>query len=171
LTPNRSRAITLLRRADGRPFSFDSIWAPVVGVIGASRPRETAVQSDGSFADEAVELSRSLLDGHEDVVTLRVSGDSMVEASISDGDLVVISPSAEIRNGDLVAADVHGLGHTLKYFFRRNEEIELTPANSNMKPLIYHPSRVRIEGRVLLVIRQLTPASEAPRAMSAVAAA
>ncbi len=158
LTPGRSRSIALLRRADGRPFSFDTVWAPVAGIIGASRPRETATEEDNVFADEAVELTRSLVGGHDDVVTLRVSGDSMIEAAISDGDLVVISPSDEIRDGDMVAASVRGEGRTLKYFHRHNGRVELRPANPKMhiEPMIYHPGLVRIEGKVLLVIRQVT---------------
>jgi repressor LexA len=157
LAPGRSRSITLVRRADGRPFSSNTIWAPVVGLIGASLPRDTATQDDNAFADEAVELTRSLVGGRDHVVTLRVSGDSMIEAAINDGDLVVISPSDEIRNGDMVAADVQGEGRTLKFYHRQGGKVELRPANSKMAPLAYHPSKVRIEGRVLLVIRQVLP--------------
>lgn len=171
LTPNRSRSIVLLRRVDGRPFGGDTIWAPVVGVVGASRPRNTASQDDNAFADEAVELTRSLVRGHEDVVTLRVSGDSMIEAAINDGDLVVIAPSEEPRNGDMVAANVDGEGRTLKYFYRRqHDEIELRPANSEMDSFIFRPDQVRIEGRVLLVIRQLISGrAEHPRSAGAAA--
>jgi repressor LexA len=153
--PGLSRSITLRRRADGRPFSFDTIWAPVVGIIGASTPRETAVEQDNPFAGEAVELTRGLLRGHEQVVTLVVSGDSMIEASINNGDIVVIAPSDEIHNGDMVAADVAGEGRTLKYYYRQGRQVELRPANSAMKPLAYHPRKVKIEGKVVLVIRQL----------------
>jgi len=170
LTPGRSRSINLLRRVDGRPFSFDSIWAPVVGLIGASLPRETSVEQDNPYADEAIELTRSLVRGHEDVVTLRVSGDSMTDASINDGDIVVIAPSGEIRNGDMVAADVAGEGRTLKYYFLRNGKVELRPANASMKPMPYHPSKVRIEGKVILVIRQLmAPAARRGRQLPAAA--
>ncbi len=172
LTPGRSRSIALLRRADGRPFSFNTIWAPVAGIIGASWPRDTATEDDNVFADEAVELTRSLVGGHEDVVTLRVSGDSMIEAAINDGDLVVISPSDEIRNGDLVAANVKGVGRTLKYFYRHNDNVELRPANAKMKldPMIYHPNLVRIEGKVLLVIRQVTAPADGRASLNLIAA-
>lgn len=164
LAPNRSRSIALLRRADGRLFSFSTIWAPVVGLIGASRPRETAGQEDNVFADEAVELTRDLAGGCDDVVALRVSGDSMIDADINDGDLVVISPSGEIRDGDMVAADVQGEGRTLKYLFRHDGNVELRPANPRMESLLYHPARVRIEGRVVLVIRQVISGKAARRA-------
>jgi repressor LexA len=154
-TPGQSRSITLLRRTDGRPFSFNTVWAPIVGLIGASRPRETAVQQDNPFAGEAVELTRGLLRGHDDVMTLVVSGDSMIEASINDGDIVVIAPSDEIHNGDMVAASVAGEGRTLKYYYRQGRQVELRPANATMPSLKYHPHKVTIEGKVILVIRQL----------------
>jgi repressor LexA len=172
LTPGRSRSIALLRRADGRRFSFDTVWAPVAGIIGASRPRDTATEDDNAFSDEAVELTRSLVAGRDDVVTLRVAGGSMIEAAVNDGDLVVIAPSDEIRDGDMVAASVKGEGRTLKYFHRLDGKVELRPANAKMhiEPMIYHPSLVRIEGKVLLVIRQVTGRTENRAALNLMAA-
>ena len=160
LAPGRSRAISLLRRPDGRPFSFETIWAPVVGLIGASRPRQTATQGDNVFADEAIELTRGLVRGREDVFALRVSGDSMIDARVNDGDIVILSAPSEVRNGDMVAARVTGddgtEAATLKYFYRENGHVRLQHANPAMLPLPpYRPEQVEVYGKVMLIIRQM----------------
>ncbi len=126
-----------------------------MGLIGASLPRETAGQLENPFAGDAIELTRSLVRGHENVVALKVSGDSMVDAAINAGDMVVIARSGDVRNGDMVAAHVSGEGHTLKYYYHRDGMVELRPANAGMQPMHYDPRRVRIEGKVVLVIRQV----------------
>ena len=96
------RAITVLRWPDGRPFRFETVWVPVVGLIGASHPRQTATQLDNAFADEAIELTRSLLRGRDATFALRVSGDSMTDALVNDGDIVILSTAprcAQRRHG------------------------------------------------------------------------
>ena len=160
LAPGRSRAITLLRRPDGRPFRFETIWVPMVGLIGASHPRQTATQPDNVFADEAIELTRGLVRGQEDVFALRVSGDSMVDALVNDGDIVVLAAVSEIRNGDMVAARVATRDGreetTLKYYYRENGHVRLQHANPNVPPLpLYRPDQVEVCGRVVLIIRQM----------------
>ena len=123
LAPGCSRAITLLRRPDGRPFRFETVWVPMVGLIGASHPRQTATQTDNPFGDEAIELTRSLLRGQDASFALRVSGDSMVDALVNDGDIVILSATADVRSGDMVAArvieDDGREATTLKYYFPR----------------------------------------------------
>ncbi len=162
LAPGRFRAITLLRRADGRPYRGDTVWAPVVGLIGASQPRQTAVQSDNPFAGEAIELTRGLVGGRDEVFALRVSGDSMVDALVNDGDVVVLTAATEVRNGDMVAARVASddgqEAMTLKYFYRENGHVRLQAANPRMalNPLpIYRPEQVQVYGKVVLIVRQV----------------
>lgn len=165
LAHGRSRAITLHRRPDGRPFRFETIWVPVVGLIGASHPRLTATQADGLFADEAIELTRGLVRGREDVFALRISGDSMVGASVNDGDIVVLAAGSEIHNGDMVAARLPGgdgqEATTLKYYYRENGHVRLQHANPNMPPLPpYRPDQVDVCGKVVLIIRQVGMGNE-----------
>jgi len=160
LAPGCSRAITLLRRADGRPFRFETVWVPMVGLIGASRPRQTATQTDNPFADEAIELTRSLLRGQDASFALRVSGDSMIDALVNDGDIVVLTTACDVHNGDMVAALVtEDDGHeatTLKYFFRENGYVRLQHANPALPPLpCYRPEQVAIYGNVALIVRQM----------------
>jgi len=159
LEPGRFRAIRVLRRPDGRRFSFDTTWVPLVGQIVASKPLPSVGQADNPFAGEAIELTRGLVRGLEDVFALRVSGDSMIDALVNDGDLVVLQATQEIRNGDMVAARVTGddgeEATTLKHYYRESDLVRLQPANPNMSPFYYHPSQVHVYGKVVLVIRQV----------------
>jgi repressor LexA len=166
LEPGRSRTITLLKTADGRPFRFGTRWIPVAGRIGASHLRETAVQLDDAYADEAVELARGAVPGHENVFALRVSGDSMLDALVADGDIVVLDADAEILNGDMVAAEVTGedgkAARTLKKFYRENGHVRLRAANPRMAldPIpLYRPEQVKVYGKVVLLIRQVGEAA------------
>ncbi|PKO21840.1 MAG: repressor LexA [Chloroflexi bacterium HGW-Chloroflexi-1] len=160
VAPGRFRAITLLRTLDGRRFSFDTLWAPLIGQIVASRPLPSAGQLDNPFAGEAIELTRGLVRGRDDVYALRVAGDSMIDALVNDGDIIILTSASEVHNGDMVAARVTGddgqESTTLKYFYRENGHVRLQPANPATLPLPpYHPSRVAIQGKVMLVIRQV----------------
>lgn len=161
LTPGCSRAITLLRQPDGRPHRFDTVWVPLVGLIGASRPRQTATQTDNTFGDEAIELTRSLLGGRDATFALRVSGDSMIDALVNDGDIVILAAAADAHNGDMVAArvvDEDGQEtSTLKYYFRENGHVRLQHANPNLPPLpLFRPEQVSVYGKVVLIVRQMT---------------
>jgi repressor LexA len=160
VAPGRFRAITLLRRPDGRPFRFETVWVPMVGLIGASQPRQTATQPDNVFTDEAIELTRNLLRGQDATFALRVSGDSMVDALVNDGDIVILSAAADVHNGDMVAArvteDDGREATTLKYFFRENGHVRLQHANPILPPLpFYRPEQVAVYGKVVLIIRQM----------------
>ena len=160
LDPRRSRAIAVLRWPGGRPVGASSGWVAVVGLIGASRPRETATQVDNACAEEAIELTRGLVRGHEGVFALRVSGRSMVDALVSDGDIVVLSNATPVHNGDMVAAQVTAddgtTATTLKYYYRENGHVRLQHANAALPPLpLYRSEQVQVCGKVLLVIRQM----------------
>lgn len=159
LQQRRSRAITVLRQPDGRRFSLGVLHVPIAGQIVASEPLPSAGQMDNPFSGEALELARGLLGGSEDVFALRVSGESMIDAWVNDGDFVIVSPVQEVRNGDMVAARVTGddgqEATTLKHFYREDGRVRLQPANRSMSALYYHPSRVLICGKVLTVVRQL----------------
>lgn len=156
---NRARAIRLRRTADGRPFSAETRWVPLVGQIVAGKPADVAVQAENPYAGDAIELTESLLGGHENVYALRVKGQSMIDALVDDGDTVILAATTDIHNGDMVAATVTGEdgqeNRTLKYYYRENGHVRLQPANPTMEPIYCHPSRVTVEGKVVLVIRQI----------------
>ena len=107
--------------------------------------------------DESIALTRDILQEKGPVYALQVKGDSMIDALIHDGDIVIMKPHAEIRNGDLIAAWLKAEKETtLKRFFREgNDKVRLQPANPRMDPIYVHPENLEIQGKVIAVIRQL----------------
>ena len=93
--------------------------------------------------------------GEGELFMVRVRGDSMVEAGILDGDLVVARSQAVAENGDIVVASIPGEEATVKTFARRAGKITLTPANARLEPMVFAPGDVRIYGRVVTVLRRL----------------
>ena len=88
---------------------------------------------------------------------LTVNGDSMKDAYIAEGDMVLMEPVKEtssLRNGIIVSAMVPGSGTTLKYFFKRNNQIILEAANPNYEPIVLNSDQVSIQGKLLAVWRK-----------------
>lgn len=134
---------------------------PVVGRIVASEPAPVP-PSDFSYfdAESMVDVARSLLPAREkgaDLYALEVQGNSMIDAMIFDGDIVIMKPAQEVRNGDLVAIWLNDRDETtLKYFFLENGRVRLQPANPTMQPIyVDDPAVVDIQGKVVMVIRQV----------------
>ena len=102
-----------------------------------------------------MELSSEITRGKE-VFALRVSGQSMIDALIDDGDIVLMEPIKTAENGDMVAAWLKKEEEvTLKRFFKENDQIRLQPANSQMQPIFCDATNVEVQGRVVAVIRTL----------------
>ncbi len=139
------------------------ISLPLVGRIYASAPIPVPPSDVGYFdAESTVEIARSLLPAREkpgELFALEVEGDSMIDAMINDGDIVIMKRTEEARNGEMVAVWLDDTNETtLKYFYRddKNRRVRLEPANPTMKPIyIDDPSRLRIMGKVVMVIRQV----------------
>jgi len=94
----------------------------------------------------------------KNVFALTVNGDSMIDACIADGDMVLMEPihdSFSLRNGDIVSALVPGMGTTLKYFFKRGGKIFLEAANSNYDPIELNLNEVVFQGKLLAVWRKV----------------
>jgi len=139
----------------------DMLRVPVVGRIVASAPIPVPASDLNYFDSESgVEIARSLLPAKEkvsDLFALEVSGDSMIDAMINDGDLVIMKKAQEARNGEMVAVWLDDNDETtLKYFYRENNRVRLQPANPTMNPIyIDNPQSLRIMGKVVMVIRQV----------------
>lgn len=99
-----------------------------------------------------IDLFRYLYDVQGEIYFLTVSGDSMIDALIGEGDKIIVDPNRTPLNGDIVAAIVDN-EWTVKYYFRRNGEIELVPANKNY-PIIRPKQSLEIGGVVISVIRK-----------------
>ncbi len=115
----------------------------LAGTITAGQPLDTYQQ------EERLDLG-SLYDS-DDYFGLRVSGDSMIEACIQTGDVVVIKKQNTCRDGQIVAALVDGSETTLKYLFKEKKRIRLQPANSSMEPI--YPEHCEIQGVAVGVLR------------------
>jgi repressor LexA len=135
---------------------------PVLGRIFASAP--TLLPGTDGFSvitpETFVDVARSMLPAREKVdelYALEVRGDSLIDAMVNDGDIVIMKPIKEVRNGELVAIWLDDKEETtLKYFFLENGKVRLQPANPEMKPIIIDdPSHVRVQGKVVMVIRPL----------------
>ncbi|MFQ5945624.1 MAG: transcriptional repressor LexA [Anaerolineae bacterium] len=145
-----SRGIRLV--GEGTPEG-NVVSVPLMGVIAAGEP--IPVPEDGPVG-ESIELTREILKQEEGIYALEVKGDSMIDALIHDGDIVVMKHQREASNGDMVAVWIKGRGETtLKRFYRESDRVRLQPANPLMEPIYLHPRDVEIQGKVMVVIRQL----------------
>ena len=132
---------------------------PIVGRIFASEPVPVP-SSDFAYldAETVVNVARSMLPAREkveDLFALEVNGDSMIDAMVNDGDIIIMKPAKEVRNGDLVAIWLRDKDETtLKYFYLENGKVRLQPANPTMKPIyIDDPATVDIQGKIVMIIR------------------
>lgn len=138
------------------PDRKSTIHVPVLGKIAAGSPIPVlGADSWHSEAIETLELSSEITQGKE-VFALRVSGLSMIDALIDDGDIVLMEPVKTVENGDMVAAWLKKEEEvTLKRFFKEDSQVRLQPANSQMKPIFCDAANVEVQGRVVAVIRTL----------------
>jgi len=123
---------------------------PVLGSIAAGGLIET-------YSDVTESLDVSDVFQKKGVFALIVNGDSMIDACIADGDMVLMEPVLEpnsLKNGTIVSAMVPGSGTTLKYFSRKNNHILLEAANPNYEPIELDSNDVSIQGRLLAVWRK-----------------
>jgi repressor LexA len=130
------------------PSSGDSIEIPLHGRIAAGTPVEALERSD-SF----VSVPNGMM-GRGDCYALEISGDSMVELGILDGDTVVIESGATARDGEVVVALVDREEATLKTLQRKGQHVALVPANRDHETQIYESNRVQIQGRLVGLLRQ-----------------
>ena len=171
--PNRARALEVLRQPDDvtsgvaakapasnnvvelRPApksapvaaNSDVIEIPLHGRIAAGVPIE-ALESDRMLPVPAALL------GPGEHYALEVSGDSMIEAGILDGDYALIRRTDVARDGEIVVALIHDEEATLKYMRRENGMVRLDPANSAYEPQIYRPGEVQVQGKLAGLLRR-----------------
>ena len=124
---------------------------PVMGSIAAGGLIET-------YSDIHENLDISEIFNKKEVFALTVNGDSMIDACITDGDMVLMEPIKDasfIRNGTIVSAMVPGLGTTLKYFFKKGNKILLEAANRAYEPIELNLDQVILQGKLLAVWRKV----------------
>jgi repressor LexA len=159
----RDRKISRGVRLAGLNISPDTLRIPVLGPIAAGLPLPELDPNVSFMSDNeanAVDIARSLLPSKEkgdNLFALEVKGDSMIDAMINDGDIVVMKPATEARNGEMVAVWLPRDNEaTLKYFFKEKDRYRLQPANPTMKPIyIKKNDPLEIKGKVVMVIRRM----------------
>ena len=144
--PDTPRGIKLLN-------GLRSFRVPLLGQIAASA--EPISFSDDDY-DEGIELTADIVTEQDGLYALRVKGDSMIDALINDGDIVVMRHQAVAEVGEMVAVRLKQSNETtLKKFYPEDKQVRLQPANPNVKPIFVHPSNVEVQGKVMAVIRQM----------------
>ena len=124
---------------------------PILGSVAAGGLVET-------YTDVQENLDISDIFNKKDVFALTVNGDSMIDACIAHGDMVLMEPikdSYSLKNGDIVSALVPGFGTTLKYFFKRDNKIFLEAANPDYDPIELNLNEVIFQGKLLAVWRKI----------------
>jgi repressor LexA len=168
--PNRARALEVLRLPDA--MQRDAAPAETGKVIQGDFTRRAAPAPANDVVElplhgriaaglpiEALEDNQTLtvpaaLLGNGDHYALEVAGDSMVDAGILDGDFALISRCDTARDGEIVVALVDGHEATLKYLRREGGMLRLDPANPAYEPQRYLPSRVRVQGKLVGLLRR-----------------
>ena len=124
---------------------------PIMGSVAAGGLIET-------YNDVQENLDISDVLKKKDIFALTVNGDSMIDACIADGDMVLMEPvkdSYSIKNGTIISAMIPGLGTTLKYFIKRGNQIFLEAANPCYEPIIVDKEQISIQGKLLAVWRKV----------------
>ena len=128
---------------------------PVLGYIAAGEPIQVET-TDHYTADEWLELNETLYRNPAELYALRVQGDSMIDASVLDGDIVILRHQERAENGEMVAAWIDTQNETtLKHFFLEGDQVRLRPANPSYPEMFLPAAEVSVKGKVVSVIRQL----------------
>lgn len=148
-----SRAIEVLH-GSGRRHRV--VPVPIIGTIAAGQPIPVpAADTWQSYdQDETVEVSPDMLGDREQVYALRVKGNSMIDALVSDGDLVLMQKLNSAKDGDMVAAWLKKEEETtLKKIYFEGDRIRLQPANETMDPIYTSADNVEVQGKFIAAIR------------------
>ena len=147
-----SRGIQLMKKPEISPETTRVVQVPVVGNIAAGEPLHVEAQT--SYSDN-IDVPAFLTNDKVDVFAAKVKGDSMIDALVADGDLVIMEPVDNPRNGDMVAAFLEDNNEvTLKHFYLQNGVVTLKPANPLMSPITVAAEKVAVRGKVVGVIRK-----------------
>lgn len=145
---NSSQSVPPMRAPSAMPApANDVIEIPLHGRIAAGVPIE-ALEGQSTLPVPAALL------GSGEHYALEVSGDSMVDAGILDGDFALVKRTDTARDGEIVVALVRGEEATLKYLRREDGMIRLDPANSAYEPQIYQPAEVVVQGKLAGLLRR-----------------
>jgi repressor LexA len=144
------------------PTTHSLFKVPILGPIAAGLPIQVPAPGETYIGDEidGVDVARSLLPLGEkgtELFALKVKGDSMIDAMVNDGDIVIMKRTEQASNGDMVAIWLPRQDETtLKYFYKEKDRYRLQPANPTMGPIYVNKSEpLEIKGKVVMVIRSV----------------
>ncbi|MEM7536315.1 MAG: transcriptional repressor LexA [Chloroflexota bacterium] len=153
----------------GLPFQFSkngdsgkqyAFRVPVLGRIAAGEPIQVEAR-DSANPEEWIDLTEGMfgqnkMGASDNLFALKVQGDSMIDASVMDGDTVILRHQEQAQNGEMVAVWIEGDEETtLKYWHMQEDKVHLKPANPFYEPIVRDANKVRVKGRVVSVIRYL----------------
>lgn len=144
-SPNTPRGIRLAgeRETFSVPLTGGLTAAPVADMVDIN--------------PEVIELTCDIVANDHNLYALKVQGDSMLDALVNDGDIVVIRRQNQVKNGDLMAVKLLDEDRTtLKHYYRENGHVRLQPANPTLGPHLVKPNTVQVEGKVMAIIRQMS---------------
>ncbi len=145
---SKNRAIELLVDNEYAKKNEDIVEVPLLGKITAGNPIE-AIENPGEYFS----LPAYLIPKQKEVFTLKVSGESMINAGIYDGDIVIVERCNTARNGEIVVAMTDENEVTLKTFYKEDGYFRLQPENDTMKPFIF--KNITILGKAIGLYRKL----------------
>jgi repressor LexA len=132
------------------------VHVPLLGRIVAGEPLPVPGSDFALMGDETVELTRDILGDPKGLYALQVEGDSMIDALINDGDIVIMRHQQKVENGEMAAVWLKDREEvTLKRFYNEGTQVRLQPANPTMEPIYVNPRQVEVQGKVMMVVRQL----------------
>ena len=148
-----SRGIELLDKRPGRRL----VYIPIIGEIAAGEPIPVPDSATSTVtSDEGLEVSKGLIQREGNVYALKVKGESMVDALIGDGDIVLLNYIDNVEEGNMVAVWLKKEQEiTLKKLFREGERVRLESANSHISPIYTSADNIDIQGKVVAVIRRM----------------
>jgi len=132
------------------------VEVPVLGTIAAGQPIPVPTSERwAADVEDTVAVTEDMVRGKANVFALRVKGTSMIEDLIDDGDIVFLEPARSANDGDRVAVWLKDREEvTFKRYFHEGSRVRLQPANAQMDPIILHARDVKIQGRVIGVLRK-----------------
>ncbi|MEM7029281.1 MAG: transcriptional repressor LexA [Chloroflexota bacterium] len=147
-----SRGIKLVNKPEKKPDLTNLVSVPLLGHIAAGQPIDLP---EGAYSDEFIDVPQALITD-EKAYALKVKGTSMIDALINDGDIVIMKPALEATDGEMVAVWLESQDETtLKRFYNEGEQVRLQPENSTMDPIYVDPKDVRVQGKVMAVMRMM----------------
>lgn len=155
---SRGLSLSNQRESTPEPLSMDTVAVPLLGTIAAGSPfpmPENDTWSDLS-GSELIDLPQAITGTGDGVYALKVRGESMIDALISDGDLVIMEQASSVRNGQMAAVRIKSDNTTtLKHYYSEGPRTRLEPANSQMQAMTFQSQDVEVLSRVVAVWRYM----------------